>query len=310
MPEPTSMSMSNYRSLLAFSWAMVALAVVSAVGLLVDDRVLLGAPIWLKPLKFSVSLAAYGLTLAWMLSRRSGPSRTATWAARTVVATALIEMVIIVGQTVRGRPSHFDVATPLDRTLFRTMGGSIAVLWIATLVIAILLFRTQLGDRATTWAIRLGAAIALVGLALGGLMLLPTPEQHAQQAAGLLPTAIGAHSVGVPDGGPTLPLTGWSATGGDLRIPHFVGMHALQALPLFLYGIEALARRRPRLRDERVRSLRLAGFPRCRLSRRGACGGRRRCAGLSAAVTGLRGRYARLLRFTSGIPPPPTRPLP
>ncbi len=57
--------------------------------------------------------------------------------------------------------------------------------------------------------------------------------------------------------------------------------------------------------------LRCAGpRPRCRLSHRCACGGPIRCAGLSAAVTGLRGRHARLLRFTSGIPPPPTRPLP
>ncbi|MFG3119307.1 hypothetical protein ACGF4C_33715 [Streptomyces sp. NPDC048197] len=238
---------------------MAALAVVAAAGLIVDDRVVLGAPVWFKPFKFAVSFAAYGLTLAWMLSRRPVPGRLGAGAAHVVVVSGLIEMAVITGQAVRGRRSHFNIETPLDQGLFVAMGLTIVALWTATLVIAVLLFRARLGDRATTWAIRLGVLIALAGLLLGGLMLMPTPEQ---QADGLR-TAVGAHSVGVPDGGPAMPVTGWNTTGGDLRIPHFVGMHALQALPLFLYGIEALAGRFARLRDARVR-LRLvlvaAGF--------------------------------------------------
>ncbi|MEV4879036.1 hypothetical protein [Streptomyces cyaneofuscatus] len=227
-------------------------ALVSAVGLVVDDRILVGAPIWAKPFKFSLSFTAYGLTLAWMLAQTTWGRRTGWWAGNVVVLTALVEMVLVIGQVIRGKRSHFNAETAFDANLYTVMGLTVVALWAATLVIAVLLLRTRLADRATAWAIRGGVLIALVGAGLGFLMAQPTAEQR---AAGNLDTAdvIGAHSVGVPDGGPAMPLTGWSTTGGDLRIPHFVGMHALQLIPLFLIALVLLAPRIARLRDDELR---------------------------------------------------------
>jgi hypothetical protein len=86
-------------------------------------------------------------------------------------------------------------------------------------------------------------------------MTQPTPEQSSLIAATGSSSIVGAHAVGVADGGPGLPVVGWSTQGGDLRVAHFVGLHALQILPLL--GL-ALARFGPAWLPTRDRS-RLVG---------------------------------------------------
>nr|WP_301368829.1 hypothetical protein [Streptomyces xanthophaeus] len=242
-----------HRPLTVFAGVMAVWAVGSAVGLAFDGRVLVGAPIWAKPFKFAVSFVGYALSLAWMLSlavaARPRLRRPAWWAGTVVVAASMVEMLLMTGQVVRGRQSHFNQQTPLDAQIYSAMAVTVVVLWTATLVIAVLLFRSRVADRATTWAIRIAAVLALAGAGLGFLMTTPTEAQLAVDGA----PVVGAHSVGVPDGGPAMPLTGWSTTGGDLRIPHFFGMHALQLLPLFVLLLAALAGRFALLRRERVR---------------------------------------------------------
>jgi hypothetical protein len=74
--------------------------------------------------------------------------------------------------------------------------------------------------------------MTIIGASAGGFMPPPTGSQLAEARATGRITVSGAHTVGAPDGGPGLPATNWSTEHGDLRIPHFLGLHAMQALPL------------------------------------------------------------------------------
>jgi hypothetical protein len=237
----------GHRGLFGFAVAMAVLVPVLAVLAVVDDRMLLGAPLWLKPLKFAVSFVAYAGTLAWLLGRLE--KRTMQRTGWVVVAASAVEMAIIVGQAGRGVRSHFNTDTAFDADLFSVMGATIVVLWFATLAVALRFLHggtrpepaggpdglarsdgvvppeEPRRDRALGTAVRLGLVVTLVGLLEGFVMV-----------------ALNGHSVGVPDGGPGLPLVGWSTTGGDLRIAHFVGMHALQGLPLLAAALGTLGR--------------------------------------------------------------------
>ncbi len=240
---------SWHRPLMIFVGLMAVLTAAAALGVLMDDRVLGGSPVWLKPFKFAVSFVIYSATIAWIISRMPDRRRW-LWLLGTIIAvTSTIEIVIIVVQATRGTHSHFNVSTALNAALWSTMAAAIVVLWLATLVVAAFAARRRFGDRPFTLAIRFGLLVALIGMVLGFLMTAPTPDQQQAIANGGT-SMIGAHSVGVADGGPGLPVTAWSTTGGDLRVPHFVGLHGLQALPL-LGWLLAL----PRLGlDERTRS--------------------------------------------------------
>lgn len=214
--------------LMIFALAMFALIPITLVGLVVDDRILLGSPIWLKPFKFAVSLALYSASVAWMLTFLTRGRKVGRWVGTAIAAAATIEMVVIVGQVLRGKRSHFNFETALDGALFSIMGGTIVTLWLLHAVIAGLLVFSKIENPVTALSIRLGLVIAFAGLGVAFLMTGPRPGQS------LTGATIGAHSVGAVDGGPTMAVTAWNTTAGDLRVPHFVGMHALQFLPLLV----------------------------------------------------------------------------
>src|SRR6266851_4778441 len=222
---------------------MLATLLGTFVGLLVDPRVITGAPAWLKPAKFALSTSIYAFTFVWLLGFIRGHRRLVAISANTMAAALTIEVAIIILQVLRGTTSHFNYATPLDAALFSTMAVIIVLVWLMSVVAAVLLIAQRLPDSAFAWSLRLGLLIAIVGMAVAFLMPQPTPDQLAALSTGAAPTTIGAHSVGVADGGPGLPIVGWSTVGGDLRVAHFFGLHALQVLPF----IGWLLARRPSL---------------------------------------------------------------
>ena len=218
--------------LTAVGLAMLALLAATGVALLVDPREVLGAPAWMKPAKFAASIAIYTLTLAWVFTYLPEWTRTRRVVSWVTAVTLVLEIVIIDVQAWRGTTSHFNVGTLVDGVLFTIMGLAIVAQTLTACAVAVALWKQRFSDRAIGWALRFGMTITIVGAMTGGLMTRPTREQLDNVRAGHRMTVAGAHTVGAPDGGPGLPGTGWSREHGDIRVAHFLGLHALQMLSL------------------------------------------------------------------------------
>jgi hypothetical protein len=241
---------SSAPALTVLGFIMAADLVLTMFGMVVDRRLITGAPAWLKPAKFALSTMIAAWSFAFCIASTSIWPRL-TRALDVILAGALLlEIALIDMQAARGIASHFNFATRFDGAVFGIMGVSIACIWLAMLLLTVVLFRQSFVSSAWGWSLRLGMVLALVGTGSGGLMTIPTPQQLAEaHAIGRLPIA-GSHTVGAPDGGRGLPVTGWNADHGDLRVAHFLGMHGLQVLPLLAWWI---ARRRapPAARTQR-----------------------------------------------------------
>ncbi|MFT3694028.1 MAG: hypothetical protein QM831_12865 [Kofleriaceae bacterium] len=190
----------------------VAIAIVCAALLLIPATPIGGVHPALKPLKFALSIALLLGTVAIML-RYARTTDIASW----VLGIALsVEMIAIVVQALRGQPSHWNTSTFVNAAIWRVMGAGVIVAMVALLAIAFELSTKPLalppviafGIRAGLWLMFLAA---ISGVAMGGR---------------------GQHTVGGPDGGAGIPITSWSRSHGDLRIPHFIALHSIQAIPL------------------------------------------------------------------------------
>lgn len=141
------------------------------------------------------------------------------------------------------------------------MGTFIAAVMVCNLLLGIQLTRQKMLDPVFAWSLRLGIFVATVGMGVAILMTAgPTPTQLAAYQAGAPVTVAGAHAVGVEDGGPGLPFVNWSTTGGDLRAPHFFGLHAIQIIPFMGWLLTRPAIRRRQSVPHRLRQIWIGGL--------------------------------------------------
>ncbi|MBS7563008.1 hypothetical protein KHS38_01210 [Mucilaginibacter sp. Bleaf8] len=200
-----------------FGVAHLALFVILIVVALFDQRQLLGVNLWIKPVKFALSIALYCLT--WPLLLQYLPfERLRRRFARFTAFAMSFEMAAIASQAARGQLSHYNNSSHYNLLVFNLMGIVIVSQTLFALYIGIKFFKVKAVQisPAMLWAIRLGIIMACFFALEGGVM-----------------AAKMAHTVGAADGSPGLPLFNWSRIAGDLRIAHFMGMHALQMIPLF-----------------------------------------------------------------------------
>ena len=213
----------------------IALIPIATLLFFLNPVVITGVDGWVKPLKFAISGAIYAMSIAWIATLLPTASRWYKLASGTIALALVIETALITLQVVRGTTSHYNISTPLDTTIYSLMATFISMLATANIICLFVVISQKTIPSLIRSACSWGLAIAFVGMIAGVLMTsvnVSPSHLHTMQVDKRAPANYGAHSVGVDDGGPGLPLLGWSTVAGDLRVGHFVGLHGLQLLPL------------------------------------------------------------------------------
>jgi hypothetical protein len=202
-------------------WAMAALALACLLAAALDARTINGVSVWVKPAKFAISFVAWYWTLAWAwgvlapAARDGAAARMVLWA---TLAAGLFEQVWITFRAALGQPSHF-AEDALGDVMYSLMGVGAVVLVGMAALLGVLVLRRGDPAQARPWRLAVGLGLVIGGV-LGGftgasISALDTPR-------------IG----GTPGDAGNLAPFFWSRDGGDLRVAHFLGVHAMQALPL------------------------------------------------------------------------------
>jgi hypothetical protein len=179
-----------------------------------------GVNAWFKPLKFAISIGFFSWTMAWYCHYLSNFNTTLfNW---TVIILFGFELFYIILQASKGQLSHFNISTTTYSMLYSLMGLAATIVTLYTAYIGLLFFMQSFPNLPDyyVWSIRLGIFIftffSFEGALMGSRM---------------------NHSVGAINDNSNWFIIGWSKTVGDLRVSHFIGMHALQLLPLLSFYI-------------------------------------------------------------------------
>lgn len=205
-----------------FLWLVVVLHFVAIVAALImlpsETRKLNNINLWIKPLKFFISVTVYLLTLPGLLSLLPFSDKKRHRFANILSVAMLVENSCIGLQAYRGQFSHYNISSIFNGIVFNLMGIFILLntIYIILLFIACLRVRNH-PKQSLIIAFRYALFLMLIASVGGGFMI-----------------AGNHHSIGAADEAAGMIFTNWNRTGGDLRVMHFFGLHALQILPLIV----------------------------------------------------------------------------
>ncbi|MCF6433535.1 hypothetical protein [Leisingera sp. MMG026] len=216
---------TRFRVLTVFS---LALMVICGLWSFADHRLVDGAPVWAKPMKFAFSFAIFFATIEVFesfMSARLRRGKPLQIAFGVMSVCFLAEMVYIFYQAARAEPSHFNLSSLFHTVMYSgLMFASAICILIVNLYIAWLIKH----DHEAHISPVLREAVWLGGLLTFLLTMIVAIYLSAQDGH-----FVGAH----PEGAPTLPVLGWSRVAGDLRPAHFLSLHAMQLLPLIAFAL-------------------------------------------------------------------------
>jgi hypothetical protein len=196
-------------------------AVIFGVMAKLSNIVVRGINAWLKPFKFALSIGTFSWTMGWYAYELNAPVSVHIYNWVTIALLGF-EIVYIALQAARGQLSHYNVSSKVYSVLTVMMGVAAAIVTLWTGYIGILFCAADLKNLPDYYVLSIRISIFLfVFFAFEGASM----------------GARRTHTVGGPEGTEVLPVFNWSTRYGDLRVAHFIGMHALQLLPLLSWYV-------------------------------------------------------------------------